>query len=186
MKSKTTCLDGEHWYRSGLEAYWGSVFTALGMSFDYEPATFRLPNNTIYVPDYWMPGIKRFIEIKPFLPRQGEIRKARSLVTKTGNPLFFFCGMPRIRGFDLCNVTRRASLGLTIHWSDGHILGPGMPLAFGLMYALSMAETEECRQALVIACQHARALLIRERTRMKRLGEVMSEDIKLPWPTQNA
>jgi hypothetical protein len=50
--------------RSRLEARWAIVFDCLGLTWDYEPEGFDL-NGVWYLPDFHIPALDAYIEIKP-------------------------------------------------------------------------------------------------------------------------
>jgi len=62
-----------HRFRSRLEARWAVFFDAADIPWDYEPEGFNLPSGP-YLPDFWLPAIQTWVEIKPSLPSEHEIR----------------------------------------------------------------------------------------------------------------
>lgn len=63
-KAKATLFQGI-WYRSRSEAKWAYVFWALGIPAYYEPSTYVLPSGQRYLPDFWLPTIDSYFEVKP-------------------------------------------------------------------------------------------------------------------------
>lgn len=54
-------------FRSQLEATVARELTSrLELEWVYEPLEYRLPNGEGYVPDFWVPGINAFIEVKGY------------------------------------------------------------------------------------------------------------------------
>ena len=51
-------------FRSRLEARWAVFFDALGIMWEYEKEGYDLGEAGYYLPDFWLPGRKCFIEIK--------------------------------------------------------------------------------------------------------------------------
>lgn len=51
-------------FRSRLEARWAVFFDALGLPFEYEKEGFDLGDGTWYLPDFWLPALKLWVEIK--------------------------------------------------------------------------------------------------------------------------
>lgn len=51
-------------FRSRLEARWAVFFDAVGLPFEYEKEGFTLDDGTRYLPDFWLPSLKMWIEIK--------------------------------------------------------------------------------------------------------------------------
>lgn len=57
-------------FRSRLEADWAHTLTVNGITWTYEPETITLPSGTIYIPDFWLPELGTWIEVKgPGIPR---------------------------------------------------------------------------------------------------------------------
>src|SRR4051794_31093898 len=69
-------------FRSRLEARWAVFLDALGIVWQYEAEGYELPS-TRYLPDFRLPGLKCFVEIKPFLLSRQEMRKAYELAIET-------------------------------------------------------------------------------------------------------
>lgn len=76
-----THYDGYH-FRSRLEARWAVFFNALDIEYHYEPEGYVL-NGEPYLPDFWLPGQKCFIEIKGKPPTCAEMQKAQLLCLYT-------------------------------------------------------------------------------------------------------
>lgn len=51
-------------FRSRLEARWAVFFDAAGIEYQYEPEGYVLDDGTKYLPDFYLPGLKVFVEIK--------------------------------------------------------------------------------------------------------------------------
>ncbi len=51
-------------FRSRLEARWAVFFDALGIKYEYEREGYKTPHGC-YLPDFWLPEIQTFVEIKP-------------------------------------------------------------------------------------------------------------------------
>jgi hypothetical protein len=51
-------------YRSRLETKWARFFRTLSIAIEYEPGLYRLSRGS-YLPDFWLPRMQIFIEIKP-------------------------------------------------------------------------------------------------------------------------
>jgi hypothetical protein len=62
MKAIETIYDG-HRFRSRLEARWAVFFNALNIRYEYEKEGFDL-DGLWYLPDFWLPDQKCWIEIK--------------------------------------------------------------------------------------------------------------------------
>ncbi len=77
-------------YRSRIEARWAVFFDTLGIPFEYEPEGFNLGDEICYLPDFWLPNQRCWVEIKGAEPTEDETEKAFRLAVKTGSPLFVF------------------------------------------------------------------------------------------------
>ena len=51
-------------FRSRLEARWAVFFDAAGIEYQYEPEGYVLSDGTMYLPDFYLPGLKTIVEIK--------------------------------------------------------------------------------------------------------------------------
>lgn len=83
-------------YRSRLEARWAVFFDELGIEHAFEYEGFDLPSGW-YVPDFWLPKMSCWIEIKPTEPTYDspEVKKCDELSRATQSRVFLAFG-----GFD--------------------------------------------------------------------------------------
>ena len=51
-------------FRSRLEARWAVFFDALHIKYEYEPEGFQLSDGSTYLPDFYLPALNYFIEVK--------------------------------------------------------------------------------------------------------------------------
>lgn len=51
-------------FRSSLEADWACTLDSLSIRWQYEPVTVTLPSGEWYVPDFWLPELATYIEVK--------------------------------------------------------------------------------------------------------------------------
>ena len=51
-------------FSSRLEVRWAKVFDELKVAWDYEPRRYELPNGSSYLPDFWLPEVRTFVEVK--------------------------------------------------------------------------------------------------------------------------
>lgn len=70
-------------FRSRLEARWAVFFDEMKVKYKYEVEGFNL-DNTRYLPDFYLPEHKLWIEVKPEKPSEKEVRIARQLKSKVG------------------------------------------------------------------------------------------------------
>ncbi len=90
--------------RSRLEGRWAVFLDTLGVPWEYEKEGYRLAGAGWYVPDFWLPELGCWLEVKPSLPTANELRKARSLMLLTGYPVIVTEGSPWDDG--LCVFTQ--------------------------------------------------------------------------------
>lgn len=62
MKAIETYFDGRR-FRSRLEARWACFFKSLGLEYRYEPEGYEL-NGHLYLPDFLLPEIPLWVEVK--------------------------------------------------------------------------------------------------------------------------
>lgn len=62
-------------FRSRLEARWAVFFDVLDTHWEYEPEGFVLSDGSCYLPDFWLPNVRRgsWAEVKPF--EHGDFKK---------------------------------------------------------------------------------------------------------------
>jgi len=94
----TTIYNG-YKFRSRLEARWAVFFAANRLPYEYETEGFTLDDGTKYLPDFWMPSLKMWIEIKPFIESAGSV----SLDDRPFNPMV----IQKLRNCDLFRMLRR-------------------------------------------------------------------------------
>lgn len=87
---------GGYKFRSRLEARWAIFFDTMKIKYDYEPEGFDLGNGIWYLPDFYLPEHKLWIEIKPTEPDDGERLCAHLLSVGKKQPVFIVCGPPGI------------------------------------------------------------------------------------------
>lgn len=128
-------------FRSRLEARWAVFFDALGISWEYEPEGFELPDGTRYLPDFflkdnWHRG--PYVEIKPIEPTPAEVEKLRQVCEGLGAYGLLIVGAPG------------EELVITIH-KEGHVDTPGRITTFD---GLDISEAQ--RYAATAAARSAR------------------------------
>lgn len=80
-------------FRSRLEARWAVFMDSLCVDWEYEPEGFT-NGDICYLPDFWLPKLECYLEIKPSDPTEEEILKIQMLVTGTDKSLFVLVGQP--------------------------------------------------------------------------------------------
>lgn len=111
LKAIETVYQGYR-FRSRLEARWAVFFDTLGIRYEYEKEGFEFDipacdldiddptNRTIkhvrYLPDFWLPDLRLWVEIKPgYVPTiYGEQSKSYELARATHHDALMICGNP--------------------------------------------------------------------------------------------
>jgi len=104
-------------FRSRLEARWAVFLDALGLEWEYEKEGYRLANGLAYLPDFWLPELECWLEIKGNEPTAEERVKARLVAEGTGYPVFVFVGLPSVS--DLARPTGFVAQGH--EWAEGWV-----------------------------------------------------------------
>jgi len=89
-----------HFFRSKLEARWAVFFDALGIEWEYEPAHAEVESGlrrVAYCPDFYLPKLGLWIEIKPKAPEGIEITKAAGWAHEEDIYVFFELAAPTSR-----------------------------------------------------------------------------------------
>lgn len=85
---------GGRLYRSRTEARWAVALTVAEIAFEYEHEGFDLPCGR-YLPDFWLPETKMWLEVKGVEPTKQENLKCDYLARETGFPVMLVIGAPR-------------------------------------------------------------------------------------------
>jgi hypothetical protein len=72
-------------FRSRLEARWAVFFDALRVKWEYEKEGFEFDDGTRYLPDFWLPEHKLWVEVKGDNPTGDEIEKLGRVMDETEN-----------------------------------------------------------------------------------------------------
>jgi hypothetical protein len=96
-------------FRSALEASWAATLDSLGIAWDYEPETVALPSGKRYLPDFHLPEIGAWLEVKgPGVPRVEKAYEFQQMLA---------CDCPRTRGIQRCSC----------RWPGGELVVIGKP-----------------------------------------------------------
>ena len=101
MRAVPTRYDGVE-FRSRTEAQWASVLRDHDIRYQYEPIVFFFgrvaPAHWLYMdaylPDFWLPERRLWLEVKPLAPNITEYRKAALLAECTGSSVLITAGGP--------------------------------------------------------------------------------------------
>lgn len=83
-------------FRSRLEARWAVFFDSIGIQYEYEKEGYDLGDLGWYLPDFWLPDFKVYVEIKP--PKEDteiEVSKLKALRDLSGFSTLLCQGYPK-------------------------------------------------------------------------------------------
>jgi len=83
IKAIETNYDGYR-FRSRLEAKWAVFFNAIGLEYEYEMEGFEM-GEIRYLPDFYIPKLDRWFEIKGHLLSEAEIQKCEEFCHRKDN-----------------------------------------------------------------------------------------------------
>lgn len=92
IKAIETIYNG-YKFRSRLEARWAVFFDALKIEWDYEKEGFELGNGERYLPDFWLPKQKLWVEIKGESPSDKYCDKIERFKNLSGQAIVMFTGL---------------------------------------------------------------------------------------------
>ena len=120
-------------FRSRLEARWAVYFDHLGIKWDYEPEGFELGNGLRYLPDFWLPDLKLWVEIKPVSIDSTAAEKATRLASEN-HAVLVLCGAP-VAELRYCGLLfswdfRESGAGFTPETQAGCFAHVGGKIAF--------------------------------------------------------
>ena len=87
-------------FRSRLEARWAVFFDALGIEYEYEKEGYDLGELGWYLPDFWLPKLEMFIEVKGQEPTEGEKEKIYKLSKDSGFEAYILTNLPTSSGIN--------------------------------------------------------------------------------------
>lgn len=115
LQAKPTFYNG-YWMRSTLEARWAKLLDVFGIDYRYELRRFVTAQGP-YLPDFYLPELQAWLEIKPYRPSEVELAKLRDVAASDNTYAFLVSGFPNAntmgldgeyviawRGSELCVV----------------------------------------------------------------------------------
>jgi hypothetical protein len=79
--------------RSYTELMWARLMDAAEITYLYEPDLVRVDAG-FYLPDFWLPHVGIYLEVKGKQPTEEEIQKADAVMARTGREVMFLVGLP--------------------------------------------------------------------------------------------
>jgi hypothetical protein len=98
MKAIDTRYHG-YKFRSRLEARWAVFFDTMGIKWEYEKEGFKL-GEFYYLPDFWMPQVKMWAEVKPNELNQHEKQLCQLLAMESRQPVLMLVEAPSFINYD--------------------------------------------------------------------------------------
>lgn len=92
IKAIETVYNGYR-FRSRLEARWAVFFDVLGIEYQYEPEGYDL-FGTWYLPDFWLPELSHWVEIKPANVTADDHERCHDLFIMTEQKVLLLAGSP--------------------------------------------------------------------------------------------
>ena len=94
-------------FRSRLEARWAVYFDSIGIGWEYEKEGYDLGNGKWYLPDFWLPQVNIWAEVKPVTLSEEELDMVFSLVVGTNFECLLLVGIPDYIQYKMvcCNLS---------------------------------------------------------------------------------
>jgi hypothetical protein len=86
-------------FRSRLEARWAVFFDTLGIAWEYEKEGYDLGDAGWYLPDFWLPQVNMWAEVKAEQFTSLETMKAWRLCQVTQNRCLLLLGLPQNKAY---------------------------------------------------------------------------------------
>lgn len=110
IKAIETKFDG-HRFRSRLEARWAVFLKDLEIEYEYELEGYKLPSGKCYLPDFYLPTMDCFVEVKPIIDFDfNDFLKMVEFSHQSDRNLLVICGTPSnetmflINRFTICPI----------------------------------------------------------------------------------
>lgn len=98
--------------RSYTELLWARLLEAADLFYLYEPDLVVVQGGC-YLPDFYLPHVGIYLEVKGKYPTEEEIRKADDVMDRTGQEVIFLIGQPQsdFGGLHSCGLMARGANG---------------------------------------------------------------------------
>jgi len=83
-------------YRSRTEARWAVFMDNAECPFEYEPEGLDLGDAGCYIPDFYLPMVDKFLEIKPSVMVEGRESPVEELAKQSGKDVILMFGTPQV------------------------------------------------------------------------------------------
>lgn len=126
MKAIETQYKGYR-FRSRLEARWAVFFDRQGIAWEYEKEGYNLGSVGLYLPDFWLPQVSMWAEVKPVPFSWKEIERCWELQAHTGHDVVLLDGAPDFRSYFICSRLGSDVLADPITGDTSRITDGGYP-----------------------------------------------------------
>lgn len=99
LKAIETHYSGYH-FRSRTEARWAVYFDTLKIKYEYEKEGYDLGKLGWYLPDFWLPQVNMFAEVKGKKFTKKEYEKCLELVKQSNYPCLMLVGIPEDKPYN--------------------------------------------------------------------------------------
>jgi len=101
-------------FRSRLEARWAVFFDQAGIKYEYEPEGFDFsdypnidqylrPDDRRYLPDFWLPTLNCYLEIKPMLNPVDDVAIVKAYLLSQKHEVLIVFGQPGHNSYRVVN-----------------------------------------------------------------------------------
>ncbi len=87
-------------FRSRLEARWAVYFDCIGIKYEYEMERFDFNDGTSYLPDFYLPQVKMWAEVKPIEFDKNAEDLVDKLVWQTESECLKLVGSPQPKSYE--------------------------------------------------------------------------------------
>lgn len=167
--------------RSYTELMWARLMDAAEIFYLYEPDLVRVDDG-YYLPDFWLPHVGIYLEVKGKHPTELEVQKADAVMARTGREVMFLVGLPESdkEGLFNCGFLVRGSGGWTrgVSPNDLHcMVGEFVSLDLWDRIGLSVKENDMDHLRLLGEMLEEAFLVRADRSDMERvLREIHAEN----------
>lgn len=111
---RTVYLHKGYRLRSYTELMWARALDAVDIFYLYEPHLQRVEGGS-YLPDFYLPNVGVYLEVKGRPPSPEEIKKADDVMSRTGTPVVFLVDRPQSdqNGLMNCAMLSKGAAGWT-------------------------------------------------------------------------
>lgn len=108
VKAIDTIYNG-YKFRSRLEARWAVYLDTIGISYEYEKEGYDL-DGVLYLPDFWLPQVNMFAEVKAEQLTEAELHKVKLLVEATKKACILLVGLPAEQSYPIVWITEEGEI----------------------------------------------------------------------------